>query len=115
MKNYEPEQYSLSEYASKIKSSDMMSLYFDKKHIVNVRDYPHFLISGQSGSGKSYLANQIVIQTIMKGWEVIILDLKRSYGLYKNFTDYQNKGTGRALIEYVCGEVHRRELQKLFL
>jgi KaiC/GvpD/RAD55 family RecA-like ATPase len=67
---------------------DMMSIYFDKKHIVSLRDYPHFLISGASGSGKSYLANQVVIQAIIKGYEVVILDLKRSYGLYRDFTDY---------------------------
>ena len=66
----------------------MLHLYFDKKHIVNVNDYPHFLISGASGSGKSYLANQLVIQTILKNWQVVICDIKRSYGLYKNFTDY---------------------------
>ena len=51
---------------------DLLSVYFDKKHIVSLRDYPHFLISGQSGSGKSYLA----------------LDSKRSYGLYRDFADY---------------------------
>ncbi|MBQ6272585.1 MAG: hypothetical protein IJK65_12810, partial [Clostridiales bacterium] len=52
MKNYKPEQYSLSDYVCKIKSIDLLSLYFDKKHIVSLRDYPHFLISGASGSGK---------------------------------------------------------------
>lgn len=88
MKIYKPEQYSLSDYVSKIKSMDLLFLYFDKKHIVSLRDYPHFLISGGSGSGKSYLANQIVIQAIIKGYEVVILDLKRSYGLYRNFADY---------------------------
>ena len=88
MKNYKPEQYVLHDYISKIRSLDLLSFYFDKKHIVSLRDYPHFLISGQSGSGKSYLANQIVIQAIIKGYEVVILDPKRSYGLYRDFTDY---------------------------
>ena len=63
-------------------------MFFDKKHVVDVRDYPHFLISGSSGSGKSYLANQLVIQAIAKKWEVVICDIKRSYGLYKAYTDY---------------------------
>ena len=88
MKNYKPEQYALSEYVSKIKTTDLLSLYFDKKHIVRLRDYPHFLISGASGSGKSYFANQLVIQAIIKGYEVVILDPKRSYGLYRDFADY---------------------------
>ena len=88
MKNYVPEKYSIAEYISKIKTQDMLSFYFDKKHIVNVNDYPHFLISGASGSGKSYLANEIVIQAIIKEWHVVILDLKRSYGLYRAYVDY---------------------------
>ena len=88
IKNYKPEEYSLAEYKNKVESLNMLHLYFDKKHIVNVNDYPHFLISGASGSGKSYLANQLVIQTILKDWQVVICDIKRSYGLYKNFTDY---------------------------
>lgn len=88
MKNYKPEQYVLHDYISKIRSLDLLSFYFDKKHLVSLRDYPHFLISGQSGSGKSYFVNQIVIQAIVKGYDVVILDPKRSYGLYRNFTDY---------------------------
>lgn len=86
--NYKPEEYSLVAYKEKVQALEMLQLYFDKKHIVNVNDHPHFLISGASGSGKSYLANQIVIQTILKGWQVVICDIKRSYGLYKEYTDY---------------------------
>ncbi len=88
MKNYIPEQYSIMEYIHKIKSLGLFDLYFDKKHIVNINDYPHFLISGASGSGKSYLANQIVVQAIIKKWQVVICDLKRSYGLYRAYTEY---------------------------
>ena len=53
-----------------------------------MNDYPHFLISGSTGSGKSYFANELVIQAIIKGWQVVICDLKRSYGLYRDFIDY---------------------------
>lgn len=88
IKTYKPEEYSLAEYKQKIKSMNLLDLYFDRKHILNVNDYPHFLISGSTGSGKSYFANELVIQAIIKGWQVVICDLKRSYGLYKGFTDY---------------------------
>lgn len=88
IKTYKPEEYSIKEYLSKVKQNDIFELYFDKNHIVDVRDYPHYLISGSSGSGKSYLANEIVIQAIAKEWEVVICDIKRSYGLYKAYTDY---------------------------
>ena len=88
IKTYKPEEYSLAEYKQKIESMNLLDLYFDRKHILNVNDYPHFLISGSTGSGKSYFANELVIQAIIKGWQVVICDLKRSYGLYKGFTDY---------------------------
>lgn len=88
IKNYRYEQYNISDYVDMIRSMDLLDIYFDRKHIVNVNDYPHFLISGSSGSGKSYFANEIVIQAIVKEWEVVILDLKRSYGLYRAFVDY---------------------------
>lgn len=89
IKNYKCEEYTLSEYKNKIESLGNLELYFDRKHTVNVNDYPHFLISGSSGSGKSYFANQLVVQAIIKQWEVVILDLKRSYGLYRDFVDYK--------------------------
>ena len=88
IKNYKYEEYSIQEYKALVESMNTLDLYFDKKHIVNVNDYPHFLISGSSGSGKSYFANELVIQAIIKKWQVVICDLKRSYGLYKDFTDY---------------------------
>lgn len=89
IKNYKHEQYSLHEYIKKVKSLDQSKLYFDRKHTVDLNDYPHLLLSGSSGSGKSYFANEIVIQAIVKGYEVVICDLKRSYGLYKDFADYK--------------------------
>ena len=88
IKIFKYEKYSIQEYKKMIESMDTLDLYFDRKHIVNVNDFPHFLISGSSGSGKSYFANEIVIQAIIKKWQVVICDLKRSYGLYKDFTDY---------------------------
>lgn len=88
IKTFKYEEYSVKEYKNLVESMNTLELYFDRKHIVNVNDYPHFLISGSSGSGKSYFANEIVIQAIIKKWQVVICDLKRSYGLYKDFTNY---------------------------
>ncbi len=88
IKTFKYEKYSIEKYKNLVESMNTLDLYFDRKHIVNVNDYPHFLISGSSGSGKSYFANEIVIQAIIKKWQVVICDLKRSYGLYRDFTDY---------------------------
>ena len=88
VKNFKPEKYDLMEYRKLIENTDTMDLYFDRKHVVNLNDHPHILLSGSSGSGKSYLANELVIQAIFKQYEVVILDIKRSYGLYKDHAEY---------------------------
>lgn len=88
VKNFKPEKYDLMEYRKLIENTDKMDLYFDRKHVVNLNDHPHILLSGGSGSGKSYLANELVIQAIFKQYEVVILDIKRSYGLYKEHAEY---------------------------
>lgn len=88
VKNFKPEKYDLMKYRKLIENTDKMDLYFDRKHVVNLNDHPHILLSGSSGSGKSYLANELVIQAIFKQYEVVILDIKRSYGLYKDHAEY---------------------------
>lgn len=88
VKNFKPEKYNLMEYRKLIENTGKMDLYFDRKHVVNLNDHPHILLSGGSGSGKSYLANELVIQAIFKQYEVVILDIKRSYGLYKDHAEY---------------------------
>lgn len=88
IQKYKPEVYSLAEYESKVRALGPLELYFDRKHIVNMNEYPHFLISGTSGSGKSYLVNELIVQGIIKGWEIAVLDIKRSYGLYRKYIDY---------------------------
>ncbi len=77
IKTFKYEKYSIQEYKNLVESMNTLDLYFDRKHIVSVNDYPHFLISGSSGSGKSYFANELVIQAIIKKWQVVICDLKR--------------------------------------
>lgn len=88
VKNFKPEKYDLMEYRKLTENIGKMDLYFDRKHVVNLNDHPHILLSGGSGSGKSYLANELVIQAIFKQYEVVILDIKRSYGLYKDHAEY---------------------------
>lgn len=103
IKTFKHEEYSIAEYKAKIEAMNPLDLYFDRKHTVNVNDYPHFLISGSSGSGKSYFANELVIQAIIKKWQVVICDLKRSYGLYRDFTDYEYE------IEGIIDKLHSVE------
>lgn len=87
-KSYKPEKYTLNEYKKLVNSMGNFDIYVDKKHIINLNTYPHWLISGQSGSGKSYLVQEMLIQAIYKGFDVTVLDLKRSYGLYRQHIKY---------------------------
>ena len=88
MKYYEAEIYCLEDYLKTISTCSLMELYIDRKHIINLEEYPHLLISGSSGTGKSVLTNQLIIQAISKEYEVVICDIKRTYGLYKPFAEY---------------------------
>lgn len=88
LKSYIPENYTISNYLRKVQSIAPQEIYFDKKHIVDISDYPHWLISGSSGSGKSYLTNELLIQAVVKNWKIVVCDLKRSYGIYRRYIDY---------------------------
>ena len=86
--SYVPEEYSVEKYISKMHSMAPSEMYFDRKHTADLNDYPHWLISGSSGSGKSYLMNEIVIQAIVKNWEIVVCDIKRSYGVFGGCIKY---------------------------
>ena len=86
---YVQESYTLREYEEIVKKTFPAEFYLDKKHIYSFEKYPHLLISGATSSGKSYLANQVIIQAIIKKWDVTILDIKRSYGIYRENVEYE--------------------------
>lgn len=88
VKDFKHEEYSLTNYAKKVQDLGILELYFDKKHIINANDYPHWIISGCSGSGKTYFVQEIVMQSLFKGWDIVVIDIKRSYGLFKDHIDY---------------------------
>ena len=86
--NYEQENYTMEEYKNLVRKMDTMTFHIDRKHSVSVQDYPHLLYSGMTGSGKSYAAQQLVAQAILKKWDVTVLDIKRSYGMYRDSIEY---------------------------
>lgn len=79
---------SLSEYKDKILKLPITQFEFDHKHIIDLNEYSHFLVSGTTGSGKSYLSQQILIQALIKKFDVYVLDYKRSYQIFKNYTHF---------------------------
>jgi energy-coupling factor transporter ATP-binding protein EcfA2 len=60
------------------------TLILDKDHSINLREQPHFLISGTTGSGKSYYASFIVCLCLYKGYLVDVLDYKQSYTTFED-------------------------------
>lgn len=82
---------SLPEYLEHIDKLNKMVFEIDGKHLINLIDYPHFLIAGSTGSGKSYLTQLLAIQFIKKGYEVSIFDVKKSYSAFADFVDYETE------------------------
>lgn len=88
LNTYKQETYNFEEYKHLVSSLDLMSFYFDKRHIVNLNDYPHWMIVGNSGSGKSFFAQELLSQAIIKGFKCYVLDPKRTYGAYRGLSTY---------------------------
>ncbi|MBR2674494.1 MAG: hypothetical protein IKE52_03440 [Mogibacterium sp.] len=89
LRQYQQEIYSIDDYVDMIKSQSLLDFYFDKKHIVDLSDYPHWLLSGGTGSGKTVLAQELLIQAIVKGFETYIFDCKHTYGLFREKSNYE--------------------------
>ena len=82
---------SLKEYSEHIKQLEKYSLEIDNTHRVNLIDYAHFGIFGSTGSGKTYLTQLLLLQAIIKGFDVSVFDVKRSYMAFSDFVDYETE------------------------
>lgn len=77
------------------------TLILDKDHSINLREQPHLLISGTTGSGKSYYATFLVSMCLYKGFEVDICDYKQSYVVFENVCK----------VSFTIEEIHSRLIQ----
>ena len=73
------------DFISSLRSTNKLQLLLDKKTTIDLRDYPHLLLTGGSGSGKSYCAQQLIAQAIFKNYDISILDYKKSYQAFKKY------------------------------
>lgn len=55
----------------------------DMRTTIDIHEMPHLLITGKTGSGKSYYASFLAASAIARGWMVYILDFKRSYTMFR--------------------------------
>lgn len=53
---------------------------------VNLDSYPHVFIAGETGSGKSNILKCLIHQSLLKGYEVVLIDFKRGV----SFSDFIN-------------------------
>lgn len=72
------------QYLDEIKTLKQTELLLDKNTRIDLKDYPHVLITGGTGSGKSYYSMQILMQALARHWQVSVLDYKRSYHMFKD-------------------------------
>lgn len=64
-------------------SLQITELFLDKNTTINLKETPHLLLTGGTGSGKSYLAQCLILQGLCKNWDIHIIDYKRSYQSFK--------------------------------
>lgn len=92
---------SINEYLTHIDTYKPFEIEVDNEHIINLIDNSHWLLSGSSGSGKSFLSQLLTIQFIRKGFEVSIYDVKQSYSAFADYIeDYETSPD--TILEKLC-------------
>jgi len=97
-------------YLKEIACLKQTKLLLDKNINIDLKDYPHVLITGGTGSGKSYYAMQIALQGLARNWKISILDYKQSYHMFKGVCD-----VAFSIVDIVASlrdsidELHRRQ------
>lgn len=78
---------------------------------MNLDMYPHSLVGGETGSGKSNLLKCMIHQSILKGYKVILIDFKRgvSFSQFSNLiTIYYEYETITKILQEMVQETQKR-------
>lgn len=76
--------YDFAEWVDKDKFT---TIRLDRNNYVDLTENNGILITGKSGSGKSFFAQMLLVQGIMKHWDISIIDYKRSYQAFRDYCD----------------------------
>lgn len=87
-------------------------LLVDDSYYIDLRETPHLLVTGATGSGKSYFVQNLITQTLFKEYEVDIIDYKRSYQMFESTCSvvYTIEDIEKKMDE-VIEELHERQIQ----
>ena len=102
---------SLSDYLKHIDYNDQLMLEIDEEHRVSLLDYPHWSVLGSTGSGKSFLAQLLLIQAVRKRFDVVVLDVKKSYAAFSDIVDAYETEPARIIrrLEEIGEEMRDRQ------
>lgn len=101
--------HSFSDLCVQTRNLNPTAVYIDGSHIVDFKETPGLLITGSTGSGKTYGSRYLITQGIAHRWHVIILDIKRTYQAYEDYCDcfYAADDIMEKLKE-ICDEIDAR-------
>jgi DNA segregation ATPase FtsK/SpoIIIE-like protein len=83
----------------------------DEEHQIRLLDYSHWAILGSTGSGKSYLAQLLLIQFVRKCFDVRIYDVKKSYAAFSDIVETYETEPERIIrnLKEVAEEMRERQ------
>ena len=103
---------SYEEFKSRSLSTEKTVLFIDQDHDIDLIETNGVLVTGGTGDGKSYFTQVLILQALIKGYDVHILDIKRSYQSFESMCHcvYETKDIIDALDE-VIKELEYRQKQ----
>ena len=85
---YKQEKYNMTEFIEIVNKLSLSSLYYDKNHVIDLNEFPHWIFAGSTGSGKTTLNEMIITECIIKGFDIRLGDVHSSLNLYSDYLKY---------------------------
>lgn len=102
--------YSPEELCQYIDEDDIYTLNIDSKTEIDLKLNTGILITGVPGSGKTYGAQYIIMQAILKGYTVTVLDPKRTYQAFKEHVNFAYTVSDIINgLQDICAEIEARQ------